>query len=139
MATPSPVAPDDRFGMLDAVAYYAGVQPKRRAVLDFGTGLDLTWEGFDQRIDRCAAAMEAMLAAAVARPYHPRPNRADKPSTLLYTSGTTGRPKGVIVTERGAFASTLNFSLSTRLNANSVAYCDMPLFHVAGLMSGARA
>ena len=215
--------------MLDAVAYYAGVQPKRRAVLDFGTGLELSWLGFHQRIDRCAAALEAMLgepegkrvallgrnsvdlltihfacirigaifvpmnwrltageltvlaqdcgpvvlfvepefsaageaiaegaavervvpldpdsmeallAAAVVRPFHARPARADKPSTLLYTSGTTGRPKGVVVTERGAFASTLNYALATRLSATSVAYCDMPLFHVAGLMSGARA
>jgi fatty-acyl-CoA synthase len=58
---------------------------------------------------------------------------------LLYTSGTTGKPKGVIMTERGAFASTYNFSLSTRLSASSVMMCDMPLFHVAGLMSGARA
>jgi fatty-acyl-CoA synthase len=82
---------------------------------------------------------QALLDKAPARPKARRPARADKPSTLLYTSGTTGRPKGVIVTERGAFASTLNFSLCTRLTNASVMYCDMPLFHVAGLMSGARA
>ena len=84
-------------------------------------------------------AMEAALAAAPPKPRRHRPARADKPSTLLYTSGTTGKPKGVMMTERAAFASTLNFCLCTRLNANSVMYCDMPLFHVAGLMSGARA
>ena len=82
---------------------------------------------------------QALLDKATARPKARRPARADKPSTLLYTSGTTGKPKGVIVTERGAFASTLNFCLCTRLTASSVMYCDMPLFHVAGLMSGARA
>jgi fatty-acyl-CoA synthase len=85
------------------------------------------------------ASMDAALEAAPERPRRPRPPRADKASTLLYTSGTTGRPKGVISTERGAFASTLNFSLCTRLSAASVMMCDMPLFHVAGLMSGARA
>ncbi len=41
--------------------------------------------------------------------------------------------------ERNAFASTLNFSLCTRLNALSVMMCDMPMFHVAGLMAGVRA
>ncbi len=84
-------------------------------------------------------AFQALLDQAPARPKADPPTRAGKPSTLLYTSGTTGRPKGVIATERGAFASTLNFCLSTRLDASSVMYCDMPLFHVAGLMSGARA
>ena len=85
------------------------------------------------------AALQPLLDAAPAKPSRPRPPRADQPSTLLYTSGTTGKPKGVMMTERAAFASTLNFCLCTRLNANSVMYCDMPLFHVAGLMSGARA
>ncbi len=85
------------------------------------------------------APFQALLDAAPARPSQPRPDRADKPSTLLYTSGTTGRPKGVMVSERGAFASNINFAFSTRLSANSVMMCDMPLFHVAGLMAGARA
>jgi fatty-acyl-CoA synthase len=93
----------------------------------------------DKVFSMAPEAMDRALAAAPGRPARPRPPRADKPSTLLYTSGTTGRPKGVISTERGAFASTLNFSLSTRLSVNSVMMCDMPLFHVAGLMSGARA
>jgi fatty-acyl-CoA synthase len=41
--------------------------------------------------------------------------------------------------ERNALASNINFALSTRLSASSVMMCDMPLFHVAGLMAGARA
>ena len=63
MAGPSPVAPDDRFGMLDAVAYYAGVQPNRLAVRDFGTGQAVSWLEFHRRIDRCAAMLEAQLGA----------------------------------------------------------------------------
>ena len=82
---------------------------------------------------------QALLDAAPEKPSRPRPDRADQPSTLLYTSGTTGRPKGVMVSERGAFASNINFAFSTRLSASSVMMCDMPLFHVAGLMAGARA
>ncbi len=84
-------------------------------------------------------AFDALLAPAATRPTWPRPARADRPSTLLYTSGTTGRPKGVMVSERNLFASTLNFTLGTRLTATSVMLCDMPMFHVAGLGAGARA
>ena len=85
------------------------------------------------------AALQPLLDAAPDRPSRPRPARADQCSTLLYTSGTTGRPKGVMLSERNAFASNINFALSTRLSASSVMMCDMPLFHVAGLMAGARA
>ena len=82
---------------------------------------------------------QALIDAAPAKPSRPRPDRAGECSTLLYTSGTTGRPKGVMLSERNAFASNINFAFSTRLAASSVMMCDMPLFHVAGLMAGARA
>ena len=55
--------------------------------------------------------------------------------TLLFTSGTTGRPKGVMVTERNARISGLNYALSVNLNARSVMLCDMPMFHVVGLLA----
>ncbi len=111
------------------------VDAEFRPVADQFTGAHSIERLFDLEL----APFETALASAPERPVRARPARADKPSTLLYTSGTTGKPKGVMMSERGAFASTLNFCLCTRLNASSVMYCDMPLFHVAGLMSGARA
>ena len=62
----------------------------------------------------------------------------DGPITLLYTSGTTGRPKGVIVTERNAWATALNFSMINEIAARDVLLCDMPMFHVAGLFAVVR-
>jgi fatty-acyl-CoA synthase len=59
--------------------------------------------------------------------------------TLLYTSGTSGTPKGVIVTDANAFWSNINFNLGNGVNADSVFLCDMPLFHTAGLFTAARA
>ncbi len=63
----------------------------------------------------------------------------DAPMTLLYTSGTSGTPKGVIVTEANAFWSNTNFNLGNGVSAESVFLCDMPLFHTAGLFAAARA
>ena len=62
----------------------------------------------------------------------------DTTITLLYSSGTTGKSKGVIVTQLNAFAGALNLALGTRCSADSVFLCEMPMFHTAGLFAAAR-
>jgi fatty-acyl-CoA synthase len=62
----------------------------------------------------------------------------DQPSTLLYTSGTSGHPKGVIVTESNAYWGCTNFILGNGFTGASVMLCDMPMFHVAGLFAAVR-
>jgi fatty-acyl-CoA synthase len=74
-----------------------------------------------------------------AKPLVPGPRDPDAPVTLLYTSGTTGKPKGVIVTERNAWTTALNFSFANAVSPGDVLLCDMPMFHVAGLFGVARA
>jgi fatty-acyl-CoA synthase len=60
------------------------------------------------------------------------------PATLLYTSGTSGRPKGVMVSEANAFWGATNFIHGSAVSAQSVFLCDMPMFHTAGLFAAVR-
>jgi fatty-acyl-CoA synthase len=60
------------------------------------------------------------------------------PSTLLYTSGTSGKPKGVMVSEANAFWGPTNFIHGSAVSAESVFLCDMPMFHTAGLFAAIR-
>ena len=48
---------------------------------------------------------------------------------LNYTSGTTGRPKGVVYSHRGAYLHTLGLSLDWGLDRNTVYLTIVPLFH----------
>ncbi|WP_237067731.1 acyl-CoA synthetase [Microbulbifer guangxiensis] len=84
-------------------------------------------------------------AAAGQRDYHQdlaastpdlRPHAEKSPDTpwyLLYTSGTTGRPKGVIQTFRMMLANHLNVGLAVNLTSDDVLLNVLPLFHTAGI------
>ncbi|MER9335351.1 AMP-binding protein [Mesorhizobium sp. M0293] len=80
-----------------------------------------------------AAAVEAQVPAA----RRPLP-ASDAPSIILYTSGTSGRPKGVVITEANAFATAVNFGVLGRVGNASVFLCDAPMFHVIGLITSLR-
>ena len=81
------------------------------------------------------AALET-LAADTPCPPEARAE-ADAPMTLLYTSGTSGRPKGVIISAANAFWGATNFMHGSAVSGDSVFLCDMPLFHTAGLFAAA--
>jgi fatty-acyl-CoA synthase len=51
---------------------------------------------------------------------------------LLYTAGTTGRPKGARLTHRNCFWTNLSFDRTTDLSATDVVLQLLPQFHVGG-------
>ncbi|MGP9822710.1 AMP-binding protein [Salinarimonas sp. NSM] len=72
--------------------------------------------------------------AVVTPDLSPHPERApDTPWYLLYTSGTTGRPKGVIQTFRMMMANYLNIGLAVGLTGEDTLLNVLPLFHTAGI------
>ena len=52
--------------------------------------------------------------------------------SLLYTSGTTGDPKGVLYHHRGAYLNALGNALAFRLTPASVYLWTLPMFHCNG-------
>lgn len=78
---------------------------------------------------------EDELARAIdrAEPASAREIAPDTPITLLYSSGTTGRPKGIIVTQRMRLFCALNYAFASEVSSGDVLLCDVPMFHVAGL------
>lgn len=51
---------------------------------------------------------------------------------LNYTSGTTGAPKGVMYTHRGAYLQSLAMAYHTQLDTRSVMLWTLPMFHCNG-------
>ncbi len=62
----------------------------------------------------------------------PRPADEWQAICLLYTSGTTGNPKGVVYSHRGAYLNALGNALAFRLSPRSVYLWTLPMFHCSG-------
>ncbi len=61
------------------------------------------------------------------------PIRDDDPWVICFTGGTTGRPKGAILTHGAITANAINTMISWGLGARDMAILDAPLFHTGGL------
>lgn len=57
----------------------------------------------------------------------------DDPMMIMYTAGTTGRPKGVLITHGMMLWNAVNMTTPTGLSHDSVFYCVLPTFHIGGL------
>ncbi len=136
--------PELTYALQDAGAVVAFVDEERRdRVIADGhpAGLQLvtvrTEGGDDAPFDELVLGAP-LEASAVARP------DPDDPVTILYTSGTTGRPKGALGTHRGAIANIWNMAFGAARESliagrqpdptvQPASLSAAPLFHIGGV------
>ena len=58
--------------------------------------------------------------------------RDDDPLLLVYTSGTTGKPKGALLTHANCFWTNLAFDLATGVSGDDIVLQVLPQFHCGG-------
>ncbi|RKH42041.1 o-succinylbenzoate--CoA ligase [Corallococcus sicarius] len=117
------------FAPLNARLTRAELQPLVDAV---APRLTLALESLRDRLPG-AESLEAFPDLEAARPSRTWEGEADTPRVILFTSGTTGRPKGAVLTEAA-------FRASCRASAQNLGphpaprwLGTLPLFHVGGL------
>lgn len=66
--------------------------------------------------------------ATIVREFH-----LNNVATIMYTSGTTGNPKGVLQTFGNHWWSAIGSVLNLGLTENDCWYCAVPIFHISGL------
>jgi acyl-CoA synthetase (AMP-forming)/AMP-acid ligase II len=77
-------------------------------------------------------AYEAWLAEGAPEPVD-RPVAADDIALILYTSGTTGRPKGAMLSHANLIWNTVNLLAGVDVRSDEVTLVSAPLFHIAAL------
>jgi fatty-acyl-CoA synthase len=66
-------------------------------------------------------------------PLPPKSMNMEEPWCILYTGGTTGRPKGAVLTHGSILWNAVNTNLSWSLREDDVAPVFTPMFHTGGL------
>jgi fatty-acyl-CoA synthase len=57
----------------------------------------------------------------------------EEPHVIMYTSGTTGQPKGAVLSHRKTFFNCLNADIFFKLHFDDIMLIVLPLFHSGGL------
>ena len=115
-------------------ALVPGLQPSRprlphlRTALVVGEGVGEDWRDYAQEV----AAWLGAWVPVVDVP-------ADALQRLMYTSGTTSRPKGVCISHANLFAKNLGLIIEFGLTAEDITAVAGPLYHVGALDMGGLA
>ncbi|MEM6793285.1 MAG: long-chain fatty acid--CoA ligase [Acidobacteriota bacterium] len=98
-----------------------------------------TWIALDGGGPGAAASTvdyaDAARAVDLDAPWTPTPSRGEDAYCLLYTSGTTGKPKGVVIPQRMVLANAHHTVGGWQLRSDDVTSIFTPLYHAGGLFA----
>ncbi|CAM5285685.1 acyl-CoA synthetase [Streptomyces fumanus] len=97
-----------------------------------GTAREAARQADAPRLIPLGPAYEDLLTTATPTPLD-EPVTPDDPCMIMYTSGTTGRPKGAVLTHANITWNSVNVLVDTDLAGDEVTLVVAPLFHTAGL------
>lgn len=90
-----------------------------------GECIETDGQGGASRFEESLVDVEPLLETVDLEP--------EDPCMLMYSSGTTGRPKGVIMTHGMMIWANVNAAASFKCDQDMVSLSVMPLFHIGGL------
>jgi acyl-[acyl-carrier-protein]-phospholipid O-acyltransferase/long-chain-fatty-acid--[acyl-carrier-protein] ligase len=79
--------------------------------------------------------LSAFLRSVLSKPRH-CPDEADKPAVVLFTSGSEGTPKGVVLSHRNLLANRHQLASVVDINPKDIVFNALPVFHSFGLTGG---
>jgi acyl-[acyl-carrier-protein]-phospholipid O-acyltransferase/long-chain-fatty-acid--[acyl-carrier-protein] ligase len=79
--------------------------------------------------------MVALCRSLVSKPRR-RPDRANDPAVVLFTSGSEGTPKGVVLSHRNLLANRHQLAVVVDVSPKDVVLNALPVFHSFGLTGG---
>jgi len=106
---------------------------------DSGTTLLFIEEEFDslrndfEQIEALKVVnMNLLKKLPTSRPYT-QPINESVPFIICYTSGTTGKPKGAVLTQKNMYYNAINNALTLHLTSHDRTIVLLPLFHIGGI------
>lgn len=94
--------------------------------------IERTLPAIKRKIILWAVVSKLLPAARLGRMLGLHRHRGDDEATLLFTSGSSGEPKGVVLTHRNLLANVTQFATRLQLPPGSSLLGSLPLFHSFG-------
>ncbi len=102
-----------------------------------GDGLAVLYlEDLGASISGGAKLWAALTRRGIARRHRKLAIAADAPAVILFTSGSEGTPKGVVLTHRNLLSNLAQLAARIDFNASDVVLNALPVFHSFGLTGG---